>query len=586
MQTTKVLGLKKPEENDFYNVDVQNENSDALDALFEKDGNGSVVAKNALALDGHEAEYFAPLDRFKGATINTSIKEKALELGMGCYFYYLGGSGYNVGDIPNGWNYASVLITKRNASSIEITLFDETSGRIACTGYNGQEWTNWKEFASTDELRTELSKYVPLTGGNLTAGAHIGIPFWTNGGCANGLKILNSDGTQGGLIGAMGWDGNPQYLALSLNGEQSYSDEGGLAIYKDNIRWKRNDVLHTGNMVDHVLPKTGATHIGEFTVTSNSKNGRSSILKNSSNEADFGTLFVDCSADGKLARIEISALNNTAKFIDNESKECSLIHTGNMGSYVLPLDGGGTVKTSGNNTITNESTSVDMVLNRFVGASGALGYLGFNGVQNPVYVDNSGNSKTLLHTGNMADYVLPKSGGELANTLEELLSIKNTAGNVALIGYRGTSGVLGFLGFNNIDSPVIYSPTLGTQALLHTGNIGDYVAVDNETGTFTLKLAGVTLGTGTYYKVGKMVHCRATGKFPQDFDGGYINLTGFPFANASLNGSVADFHTNQYYGKDSDNTVFNVTASEITINLPSKVTAGQPFSLSAIYFTE
>lgn len=85
-----------------------------------------------------------------------------------------------------------------------------------------------------------------------------------------------------------------------------------------------------------------------------------------------------------------------------------ILHTGNMADHVLPKTGG-TVKTSGNNTITNESTSVDMVLNRFVGASGALGYFGFNGVQNPVYVDNSGNSKSLHHDGNSAKVIISET---------------------------------------------------------------------------------------------------------------------------------------------------------------------------------
>lgn len=70
----------------------------------------------------------------------------------------------------------------------------------------------------------------------------------------------------------------------------------------------------------------------------------------------------------------------------------------------LPLSGG-TVKTSGNTTITNQSTDGDTILNRYEGTSGALGYFGFKGVNNPIYADKGGNPYTLLHTGNITDYV-------------------------------------------------------------------------------------------------------------------------------------------------------------------------------------
>ena len=83
MQTTEVLGLKKPDTKDFYDVNVQNDNSDALDALFEKDANGTVVAKNASKLDGHGAEYFATKNDITVNLLNPTLATTTLN-GVTC----------------------------------------------------------------------------------------------------------------------------------------------------------------------------------------------------------------------------------------------------------------------------------------------------------------------------------------------------------------------------------------------------------------------------------------------------------------------------------------------------------------------
>lgn len=324
-------------------------------------------------------------------------------------------------------------------------------------------------------------------------------------------------------------------------------------------------------------------------------------------------------------------------------------------SYIAPL----VVNNTGN----------DVSYTAYMGENLLMGYLGMDGENKPSFQMVDGTRKALLHTGNMANLVLPLTGGivngnvtvkandtsqrihALQNSVRRVFQTIGTSGNYNLYDntnnkaiivstadgtntFDGTAsgnlplngGMLtGNLYFKKVENgqgmvykdhntgndygmvlrdddasgnsvrmllsalsnAIRFRDTTGTyNDIIHSGNITDYVAADSETGTFTLKLNGVTLGTGTYYKVGKMVHCRATGNFPQEFTTGYVSLTGLPFANASRNSSIAEFHLHQYYGKASDNMVFDVTASEITLNLTSSASKGQPFTFSTIYFTE
>lgn len=418
MQTTENLGLRKPEENDFFNVEDFNNNSDALDALFEKDANGLVAVQNAKTLDGHEAEYFAPLERVAKVDgterLFYSILEHALTLERGVYEYALQGGNYKGTDLPHGnYAYGNATIFKRDASYILVVLWGLNGiyDTVATNCYRDSAWNGWRQFATT----SDLVKYLPLTGGYLS-----------------GNLYLKSDKAEQ-LVA---------YLQNSLR-------RGGLILTADGSL----------NFYDY----TNGKKIIESTVT--------------------GT----------------NAFNGTA--------------SGN-----LPLTGG---------TLT--------------------GFL----------------------TISVKDNIL--------------FRLKSTGSNGAFIAFSDANGTK-YLGCDTNGIPK-YSDGAIERELLHSGNITDYVAADSEVGTFTLKLNGVTLGTGTYYKVGKMVHCRATGNLPQVVDKGYVSLTGLPFANASLNGSTVDFHVHQYYGTASDNLVFNVGASEITLNVTATIGQNQPFNFSTIYFT-
>lgn len=168
--------------------------------------------------------------------------------------------------------------------------------------------------------------------------------------------------------------------------------------------------------------------------------------------------------------------------------EC-LATTADLANY-FPLTGGevGQVicKTSGGTTpLKVYRTDTDNPFIEFLGKSGLLGHLGYNGVDNPVIRLASGYLKEILHSGNVGSYALPLTGGKISNTLYTPLNLENTAGDINTLGFNGASGVLGYLGFN-AKNPV-YKDTSNTYYhLLHSGNVGSYA----------LPISGGTVGTG------------------------------------------------------------------------------------------
>lgn len=82
----------------------------------------------------------------------------------------------------------------------------------------------------------------------------------------------------------------------------------------------------------------------------------------------------------------------------------------------------------------------------------------------------AGTLRDILHTGNMADHVLPKTGGRLTRHDNVIMELESTYQNFPLIGFYGTGGQLGNLGFNGVGNPC-YAENNGTvRTLHHDGN--------------------------------------------------------------------------------------------------------------------
>ena len=137
---------------------------------------------------------------------------------------------------------------------------------------------------------------------------------------------------------------------------------------------------------------------------------------------------------------------------------------------------GGTLSAPGTTVLSIKNTR-DGELRAFVKFEGAeeMGRLGFNGVDVPVVYSSTLGTRPILHTGNMADHVLPLSGGTVQNSSREMLRLKNTSGTAVGIGFYTQDTKVGELRASASGLSLADSASNGT--LLHTGN--------KPTGTYT-----------------------------------------------------------------------------------------------------
>lgn len=82
--------------------------------------------------------------------------------------------------------------------------------------------------------------------------------------------------------------------------------------------------------------------------------------------------------------------------------------TADLANY-LPLDGGGTVSNSGGTPIIIQGATNHAFTKYLKADKSNLGYIGFEGVDNPVFVPTSGGAKTLHHDGNSAKVAIQSS---------------------------------------------------------------------------------------------------------------------------------------------------------------------------------
>lgn len=82
----------------------------------------------------------------------------------------------------------------------------------------------------------------------------------------------------------------------------------------------------------------------------------------------------------------------------------------------LPLDGG-TITGTGYTPLQIKDANYDVTLLGFLGKSGVLGNLGFDGANNPTFKDTSNNYHSLLHTGNSAKVVINETAPSDTNAL-------------------------------------------------------------------------------------------------------------------------------------------------------------------------
>lgn len=155
----------------------------------------------------------------------------------------------------------------------------------------------------------------------------------------------------------------------------------------------------TGNF--HISPSLDAIP-NFFMDASNGQGGFLHIYKNASSSKDYGTNFVDHGMNGQILRLILSGNENKAqlKIQSNESDQgqlYTLLHSGNIESYALPISGGtltGQLKANKNISIVNTNPWVllndtDTGYDFYVQVSGSLLGLG-RGWENSLLINTAG----------------------------------------------------------------------------------------------------------------------------------------------------------------------------------------------------
>lgn len=262
---------------------------------------------------------------FRGEWITTPICEKALTLAEGEYSFRFAGS-YDTSDLPaSSYLLSPVSVKVRyKANHITIILWGRNGYNTAKKHYNGIEWTDW----IFDATKDDLANYVPLAGGRMNQGQSIRYRLATNTMNAIGSWFENPDGSDAGGICALGRDGVLKGLYMTVS-PYHYDASKGLFITTDKVTWKNNDILHTGNMADHVLPLDGGGRV---------KANNATPLELQSLTSDNSCVIPFFNKDGtKLG--ELGMVENKPKARVGTNAYVDLLHTGNMADHVVTRNG-------------------------------------------------------------------------------------------------------------------------------------------------------------------------------------------------------------------------------------------------------
>lgn len=137
----------------------------------------------------------------------------------------------------------------------------------------------------------------------------------------------------------------------------------------------------------------------------------------------------------------------------------------------LPLSGGRIDGVGGTTFFVNNKNGDDVWVG-YQGEGADLGFIGFVGADKLKFLksDRSANYD-ILHTGNMAEYVLPKSGGgEVKAMTREVITVNRTDNALVSIAFKANNSLVGQLGFDGVDNPTFWDTADKKRQLLHTGN--------------------------------------------------------------------------------------------------------------------
>ena len=229
------------------------------------------------------------------------------------------------------------------------------------------------------------------------------------------------------------------------------------------------------------------------------------------------------------APVYIRSNGSLFNYIKSENKSYNILDSKNYSSYSLPLSGG---------TITGTlSIKRDSSVIRYYDSAGTLqGWLGFNGVNNPVVFEQDGvTTRQLLHAGNYSNWALPITGGTITNQGTGLFINRNQANANPHICFKVQGTNVGDIGVTYNGIPSFYDYKQGAwKAMLYDGNYSN----------FALPLSGGTLTGSLYLDSSKSA-------FIRDTQGGAI--IGYSNNSTNIDGAIST--GSNFFGSPSTSTV-------------------------------
>lgn len=220
--------------------------------------------------------------------------------------------------------------------------------------------------------KTDLANYLSKSGGVITAKSYIPLVLTSTDYGNALLQFIGKDGT----LGYIGFEGADELKFFNSSGGLSY------------------ELLHTGNMADHVLPKSGGEVDGIVISGSNSDVERSFVVRNGKRRVSF-----EVTPDGAFNIWDSTNQKHLIQSPVNGSENS--FHGTATGN--LPLIGGGTVEGSGTTPLIIRSWSSSIYLDFENVNEKRLGAFGFMEENKPVFVNNAYDKVyTLHHDGNSA----------------------------------------------------------------------------------------------------------------------------------------------------------------------------------------
>jgi len=255
MKTTANFGLKKPDENEFYDVNVQNDNMDAIDKVLQEYKDGTQQVGDSAKLGGKDASEYAEnialyehtIPSYEGKTeeevnniYNTIQQDKPNGLWYQAYVTH--SVSHSV--LGGGVFYLEGFRTNSKFGIQRITVYTSGGGtKCFSRSYANGVWYDW----TLQAQKTDLANYLPLSGGTV---GYLYVQGEAKNGYSHLIKNASATVDNGTDFIDVSTDNKKARLNVSANDNKAYFRGN------DNVA---KELLHTGNKPSGTYTGNGST---------------------------------------------------------------------------------------------------------------------------------------------------------------------------------------------------------------------------------------------------------------------------------------------------------------------------------------